>query len=445
MAGRRIVDAAKLFNASRSIVQQHVQLRSQQLDVYSKTSSLAKAAKSQTDRVTLTLDAALALSKRLNEEVPRYASAAAQRATGAQEGNTRRSDNVRAGGTCADTNSTTQQDHRYGRAGGASQAETPPANELNVQQEDAPRRPLPDGTIPSAGMTLEDDTKGHDTFSNRTVPEPPKEPLANEQIQRNASESLRPTESRASTIPTPGQPSAAATGQAQFFQQSPDNIPSHANEPYRPSATPQLQRLRAGHDRDVFYARSVESEQITSSSPRTQIPEHTGVTQKSDDHVQDSHMNQDVYYSVPSPGKGQVQKEELPCEVAVPEQDHVPEGINTDVFRTQRVAKMLGGNPYKHQDHLDLKDVNRTPQDRTNTAVGHDQDTFNVRNSEQLRPSVPAESAGITRPATTQQEMQDLASELAKDTETAVSPALEVYTVFVMCTTRGVDMLIARS
>ena len=67
MAGRRLIDAAKLFNASRSIVKQHINLRSQQLDVYSKTSILAKTVKNQTDRVTLTAKAAVALAERFNE------------------------------------------------------------------------------------------------------------------------------------------------------------------------------------------------------------------------------------------------------------------------------------------------------------------------------------------------------------------------------------------
>ena len=63
MAGRRLVDAAKLFNASKSVAQKHIALRSSQWDAYNKTSSLAKAVKSQTDRVTLTAAAAIALSQ----------------------------------------------------------------------------------------------------------------------------------------------------------------------------------------------------------------------------------------------------------------------------------------------------------------------------------------------------------------------------------------------
>jgi aarF domain-containing kinase len=68
MAGRRILDAAKLIQAARSVVKQHVALRSEQLERYNRTSTLAKQAKTQSDRILLTLQAAAALAKRLNED-----------------------------------------------------------------------------------------------------------------------------------------------------------------------------------------------------------------------------------------------------------------------------------------------------------------------------------------------------------------------------------------
>ena len=67
MAGKRLLDAAKLFNAARSVGKQHFVLRQEQWDVYSRTSSLAKAVKNQTDRVTVTANAAYELAKRFNE------------------------------------------------------------------------------------------------------------------------------------------------------------------------------------------------------------------------------------------------------------------------------------------------------------------------------------------------------------------------------------------
>ncbi|KAI9661440.1 MAG: hypothetical protein M1829_006271 [Trizodia sp. TS-e1964] len=45
MAGKRILDIAALVNASRVVAKKHVQLRSHELDVYSKTSTIGKAIK----------------------------------------------------------------------------------------------------------------------------------------------------------------------------------------------------------------------------------------------------------------------------------------------------------------------------------------------------------------------------------------------------------------
>ena len=72
MAGKRLLDVAKLLDAGRSISKQHIVLRRQQWEVYSKTSGLAKAVKSQTDRVTVTVGAAYELVKRVNETGPSW-------------------------------------------------------------------------------------------------------------------------------------------------------------------------------------------------------------------------------------------------------------------------------------------------------------------------------------------------------------------------------------
>ncbi|KAI6958475.1 hypothetical protein KC355_g12955, partial [Hortaea werneckii] len=72
MAGRRLIDAAKLFGASGNVAKQHLAVRRQQWDVYSRTSTLAKAVKNQTDRVTVTAAAAIELAKRFNETGPSW-------------------------------------------------------------------------------------------------------------------------------------------------------------------------------------------------------------------------------------------------------------------------------------------------------------------------------------------------------------------------------------
>ncbi|KAF1957475.1 ABC1-domain-containing protein [Byssothecium circinans] len=422
MAGRRLIDAAKLFNASKSIAQQHIKVRSQQLDVYSKTSTLAKAAKKQTDRITLTLEAVLALSKRLNEEAPKYASAAAQRAaTGFQNGDVPRTDTVKAEEAEQGTKKRSEQDHHDTQPYSNTQAGRVEEGELGIRQEKAKQSPLPDGTIPSPRVTLEDDAKGQDTFSERPVPEAPKEPLAQDGI--------RPVASKASTIPLPGQPAGSPITKAEGYSAS---IPSHADEPDRPPPSPRDRKLREGHDSDVFYTRSVESKPTESSSPQSQIPQYTESRQESDDHVRDGQLNQEVYYAVPEPTPEQLQREELPHKVAVPEKGDLPKGINTDIFHSPRIAKMLGGNPYKRKGHLNMERAAQTPIDHTKTAQGHDQDTFNVRRSEQSKASVSEEPVQPIRPtqseqaATTEKEMHDFASELAKDAESASSPISEI-------------------
>lgn len=453
MAGRRLIDAAKLFNASKGIAQQHIKLRSQQLDVYSKTSSLAKAAKNQTDRFTLTLEAARALSQRLNEEVPKYASAAAQRATASQDAaDIPRRETAREEKPRQDTKTGLEQDHHYDRSGTNTKAEAPAEGELGVQQEEAERAPLPDGTIPSSGVTLEKNTRGQDTFSERPVPEAPKQPLAEEHATAHKDdEGMQPVGSNASTIPLPGKPAGASVhgimsaDQMRAQYEESDQIPSHANDPYRPSPAPRIQKLQEGHDRDVFYTRSVESKPSPTSPSQTRIPRYGETHQESDVHVRDEQMNQDVYYSVPEPEQEHMQRENIPERTAVPEQDDVPEGINTDVFRTKRVAKMLAGNPYQQKPHLDMKNAARTPHDHTRTAQGHDQDTFNVRRSEETIPSRPEEPIRQAQSATTETEMHELASQLAKDAEVAQSSPSEVSISPVTSDMRYADVLTAES
>lgn len=67
MTGRRILDAAAIVQAVRGVASKHVAFRSHQLDVYSKTSTLAKAVQTQTERLTLTVKAASVLAGRFNE------------------------------------------------------------------------------------------------------------------------------------------------------------------------------------------------------------------------------------------------------------------------------------------------------------------------------------------------------------------------------------------
>ena len=69
MIGRRLLDVAAILKASRAVASKHFALQEHRFDTYNKTSSLAKAFKSQSDRVTLTLRAAVALNQRFKDPV----------------------------------------------------------------------------------------------------------------------------------------------------------------------------------------------------------------------------------------------------------------------------------------------------------------------------------------------------------------------------------------
>jgi len=335
MAGRRLIDAAKLFNASRSIANKHISLRSQQFDVWNRTSALAKAVKSQTERVTLTAEAAIALSKRFGDDLPSYAQRAADQYAGTRQDNTYRretysgapkthnsiprKETVEGERPYEDTKEGLEQDHHYDRSGRNTQVDPVPKDEMHVRQEESERRPLPDGTIPTVGV---DDFKGRDTTSNKLEPEMSKQPLATEHRDNGAKEveDMKPVASSASTIPTPKKP----TGDVEAGQ--------------------------------------------------------------------------------------------------------VPEGINTDVFRTKRVAKMLGANPYARKEDVNPKATSAALYDRSNTAAGHDRETVHSRIAEQTTP-VTSDAPVQSSPSSTEKEMHDIASQIAKNTETIRSPAPEVRAI----------------
>ncbi|KAH8733153.1 ubiquinone biosynthesis protein-like protein coq-8 [Phaeosphaeriaceae sp. PMI808] len=313
MAGRRLVDAAKFFNASKSITQKHFALRSSQLHAYNKTSTLARAVKNQTDRVTLTAAAAIALSKRFSEEAPSYAKAAAERARGAYDEGIARKQTIDRDIPVARRKEGWEQDHYHDRSEQNSATGPPSAKELNTEQKEAPRRPLPDGTIPSGGVTLEQEGRGQIMLSERPVPEAPKEPLAGEKRSHKEDDGIKPVGSGKSAIPLPKQ-----------------------------------------------------SRGDSSVAPRV-----------------DS------------------------------KQDDIPEGINTDIFHSTRVAKMLGSDPQSRKEHIRSKAPTRNPFIPLQYQAGHGHGS----GANEPAPPLQSESPPKTNQPEVAEEMQNLASQLAQDAQ----------------------------
>ncbi|OQE21667.1 hypothetical protein PENSTE_c011G04998 [Penicillium steckii] len=70
MSGRRLLDAIQVLNVSKTIALKHLGIRQHQLDVYTRTSSLTKGLKAQTDGLILTAQAAAALARRFDDSPP---------------------------------------------------------------------------------------------------------------------------------------------------------------------------------------------------------------------------------------------------------------------------------------------------------------------------------------------------------------------------------------
>jgi aarF domain-containing kinase len=248
MAGKRLLDLAALFNASRGVAEKHLALRSRQWDVYNRTSTVARAVRSQTDRVTETAKAASFLASRLNESGPVWASQS-------------------------------RDDEIEGRSNEAD----PTLDGSDTSVDNDGPLPTPSNT-PSARAT-----KGKPLSSN-----------------------------------------AAKALQRQFEFQIPSQAADGASElPVDP--------LGKGHDADIFYQKSGHTSPALSSLPRVKIPKHPSSSQGSIGDSSTIGINSDSFYSNGGPG------EQASSIDAAPEQEQIPEGVNTDVFHSRRVAKILSG------------------------------------------------------------------------------------------------------
>ncbi|KAK7520924.1 ubiquinone biosynthesis protein-like protein coq-8 [Phyllosticta citriasiana] len=415
MAGRRLLDAAKLLNATRSIAKQHIALRSQQLDVFSKTSTLAKALKDQTDRVTVTARAAAALAQRFNEAAPSYTRDDTS-ASKPQDDTVPRKSTVTGDDTPAGTKAGLEQDHHYGRSERNAAAGPPSKGNLDVKQTEAGRHPLPDGTIPPSHADLRTGSEGFETYSERPTAEPPKDPLAN----GAQSESFQPRSSSESTIPTPGTRELSSEEARKLQREFESQIPARAADSEG--------NLTSVPTPDVFDSRSGKVSPELSSLPRVKVPKVAADDQDGKQHIADGgKINPDVYYS----SAGTPEPEPIPSKQAVPKQDEeVPEGINLDVFHSPRVARMFGAKKpgLDRYRQLEMKFARNAPVDQTPLAQGRDQETFNVRDSAAQTPEAPvaAESSQSKDSPQNSTGIEELAKDLAKDAEQ--TPSAEIPT-----------------
>ncbi|KAL8667614.1 MAG: hypothetical protein Q9202_000469 [Teloschistes flavicans] len=419
MSGKRLLDAAALYRATKSVASKHLALRTHQLEAYGKTSSPAKALKNQTDRVTLPFRATSALAGRWQESGNQYS-------TQASSTPIPRPASVQTPGNASTKQQGIQQDHFYERSEQNSTLQPPPDRDIGVKQGKAQRYPLPDGSIPPAKSEVATSPRDEESYSQRPQIEPVKDPLAKETDQTE--DKLQPTTSGRSSIPNPAdKPCAPSPEEATRLQrQAERQIPSQAAEPPPAAASdvkaassgqPEAAELGVDQEQDVFYTSSGKASRVLSALPRVKLPKNTVDDQHSIGHLQDDHINQDVFYSSAPEARDQT----VPHQQAIPQQNEPSEEMYSELFHSPKVAKILKGKikPSESARDLNLKGVKGTPSESDGSVPTGDLESFNTRptvenNATRAEAQKGAEQS--TRFKNSQEDkIEDLAADIASD------------------------------
>lgn len=408
------MQVAALFNAARGVTQKHVALRSRQVDLY-RQSSLGKAIRSQTERFTRTAKAASFLASRLNETAPSWTRETtppdhiARTAAPAQTRIPSCKSTLGDGDTRSILANGLAQDLFYEKSPANTSTDPSAHADLDIHQEDAFRHPLPDGTIPPGHSFINTRKINQDVEQERPASESVKEPPVKDDSKDNKHMNLEA--SHALTMPPANSFSTgvSSSGKAQSLQRQAEQ--QVLSQPMLFSEG--LDGLSSGHDQDSFYERSTASTSVLSSLPRVMIPSQTKDAQMGDEHLQSRGINSDSYYSTQGPPLSAL--EQTPMGGTLAEQQQMPEGINTDLFYSPRVARMLGGRTHTgKKTGLERKAAQDAPIGKTRLPDSGDQDTLNVRKSD-LAATLSTDRVGKTAdvPSSVDQPIEDLARDMA--------------------------------
>lgn len=359
MTGKRILDLAALFNASRGVTHKHIALRSRQLDVYSRTSTIARAVQNQTERVTETVKAAIVLGSRLNEGQPQWmneetsGSTPVYASSGGAPGQPNAAESKSPDAPPKERLQTASQN--FGKDG-----------ELEVKQAEASQDALPDGTVPPTKSEIKEKIQANQK--------------AADEFKKNSTQNPRST-SNFKPAPwsttTPYQSPLSSTERKVAQRDAEHQIPSRAAD-YDGFKDP----LEEGHDEDSFYHKSQHVSPDLSSLPRVKVPKHISSVQGTDEHINVKGINSDSY----SDNLEHTHTTKFTGETL---DQQTPGDINTAIFNSPRVARMLGGKTHmEKQPELEMKHAKETPVEHTKLSEGKDQDSFNVRTSTQDQPTV---------------------------------------------------------
>lgn len=373
MSGKRLLDVAAVFSASRAVASRHFALRREQLDVYSRTSSIAKAVRTQTDR---TAQPAFAASQDLNGRGSSYSTQVGRPTPSGESDPVPSPKSVQAEGSAGGPREGIEQDHFYERSENNASADPAPQHDLGIKQEQANRHPLPDGTIPPQQSPLDNTAPVKEAYNKRPDAVPVKEPLQDSQGQDR--QNLKPESSSRSSIPDLSSHTGGLTSEdaKRLQRQSEFQIPAKSAE-MTPAASHEAEvEMHIDQDRDTFYTPSPDVAPVLSALPRTKVPKTTVNIQAGDEHIPED-INADVFYS--SAGDvDQSGSRPIPSAQAEPSQEEPSEDMMKELFHSPKVSRLLSNKASSRYGKSEIRPESAsTPIENANT--GKDQDTFNVR------------------------------------------------------------------
>lgn len=399
MTGKRLLDLAALFKASREIAYKHVELRQSQWSHFFKTSSLTRDLRGGSAHIN-------------GSNIPKRGPAISKKfSTLSRTAGTRNSEsdvpspkNVESEGSKLDREGL-KQDHFYTRSKKNATLEHPPSSKLGVKQEKAATYPLPDGTIPPSGASPPQVQAKEELSAPLSQTTVWKRPL-NETNQKESPDFLV---SGGSSIPNPEQ--ALADHNRQMQRQAERQIPSEVAKPPPTTASdpdivgnaePSSPALTVDQEQDVFYSPESASGKVLSALPRVKVPKTSEAIQEGDPHVPDEQLNQDVFYSSADP------------------KDHVP----STVEKESPLEEDLSEEQYSELSHSPkIKNLLRRNLESTERNLPDPKSPWH----RQKRSFATFRKAQMPRNEPIS-DVKDLAADIAKDAEASAKASTEVST-----------------
>ena len=400
MSGKRLLDSLALLKASSAVVSKHIALRRQQVNVYERTSSIARVVKNQIE-----------WESSIVKSIPGNAFQREISQT-----------NVDANITPLENKSGLDKDRNYEKPETNTNAQLLPVGELSIQREKGTSQFLRDGALPPIKPINNGSGVHNRTSSDLSRPGLGRgASISNDEGIKKALQLVSPVRD---VIPVPGIQSALLNpdGGRDLQKRTEKDIPSNFAEA-QPVSSQVLQ--------DVFYTSTQKKSQVSSSLPSAKLPMATEDTTELNGPFTSNLLNQDVLYSTVIKKANETP---IPEGQAVPKQQQPSDEMFSEIFHGSPVAKMLKGdskralaveNPSLHVGQGPLLKQRELPQ-------GRDQEKIEIRSSGQylsrnIGDSELVNMLGTLRKADTK-EVSNLAEDLAKESRSVSSAIRGVRT-----------------